>query len=338
MASELITIAIDAMGGDAGPDVTVPACLRALESHKNLALILVGRPDALAACPTHPRLRIHPASEEVLAGDPPSSVLRRKLDSSMRVALMLLRDGEADGCVSGGNTGALMALSCLVVKTFPGIKRPAIMASYPTRTEREVRVLDLGANVDCTPQQLYQFAVMANAATRAVDAVDQPKIGLLNVGSEVIKGNDQVKQADALLSENKALNYLGYIEGNALFSGEVDVVVCDGFVGNAVLKACEGSIKLLFDEVRAAARRNALSCLASPILKWILKPVAKKLNTSRRNGGCLLGLKGLVMKSHGGASVEGYAYAIGNALRAVEHNLADSVRSGIQNMEKASES
>lgn len=334
MGNHLITIAIDAMGGDAGPDVTIPAALLALKQHPRLRLILVGHPDKLSAAPQHDRLTIHPALEEVLAQDAPSSVLRRKKDSSMRVALEVVRDGQADACISGGNTGALMALARMVLKSFDGILRPAIMARYPTRTEKEVRVLDLGANVDCSPEQLYQFAVMASAAAKAVDEIPNPSVGLLNVGSEAIKGNEQVKAAHVLLSADNTLNYRGFIEGNDTFSGEVDIVVCDGFVGNAVLKACEGSIKLIFDEVRAAARRSWLSMLAGPVLKWVLAPMRQKLDPARRNGGCLLGLQGLVIKSHGGASVEGFAHAIRNTVNAVEHDLAGCVHSGIQQMEK----
>jgi phosphate acyltransferase len=333
------TIAIDAMGGDHGPDVIVPAAFLALKRHKHLELVLVGDQKILQAkiagrsLQYHSRLRIKHATEQVLMDESPAKALRTKKDSSMRVAINLVKKGEALACVSAGNTGALMATARFVLKTIPGINRPAIVASLPTRNPKKgVRVLDLGANVDSNAEYLYQFAVMGSVVASAIDNIANPKVGLLNVGSEEIKGNEKVKSVAQMLTAQKAINYIGYVEGEDIFKGEVDVVVCDGFVGNAVLKSLEGVLKLVAYYVKKAFYKNFLTKLAALAALIVLRNVAKQVDPGRYNGASLIGLRGIVIKSHGGANVNAFANAIEEAMLEVEKDVPRRISNEVSRM------
>lgn len=327
-----IVIAIDAMGGDHGPEVTVPAAISALTTHAQLALILVGDSAVLEpllaqqAGKTTERITIRHASQQVAMDESPSQALRTKKDSSMRVAINLVKEGLAQACVSAGNTGALMATARFVLKTLPGIDRPAIITAFPTVHEgKQVRILDLGANVDSYADHLYQFAVMGSVLVSQLDRIPAPRVGLLNIGQEEIKGNDQVKQTAQLLSDSKVINYYGYIEGDEIFSGEVDVVVCDGFVGNVALKAMEGVARLIVNFAREEFKRNLYSRIAAFFSLPILNRLKKRLDPGRRNGASLIGLQGIVIKSHGGANVMAFAQAIHEAVIEVEHDIPSKI-------------
>ena len=310
-----VTIAVDAMGGDHGPRVTVPASLRFVEDTPDGAIILVGLEPALRAAldaarsPARDRITIRAATEVVEMHEPPAEALRRKKDSSMRVAINLVKDGTAQACVSAGNTGALMAISRFVLKTLPGIDRPAIASQLPTRIG-VTTALDLGANVNCTPEQLVQFAVMGSALVSAIDGVERPTIGLLNIGEEDIKGNDVVKQAGELLRASR-LNFYGNVEGDDIYKGTTQVVVCDGFVGNVALKTSEGLARMLADFLREEFTRNAFRKTLAVFALPILNSFRRRVDPRRYNGATLIGLKGIVMKSHGGAD----ALAFCNALK-----------------------
>lgn len=320
------------MGGDIGPAATVPAALLALQRHTSLQLILVGDQEILqkelqaqkAADPL--RLTIHHATQSVAMDESPSHALRSKKDSSMRVAIDLVKENAAQAAVSAGNTGALMATARFVLKTLPGIDRPAIMASLPTMIpNKEVRVLDLGANVDSSANNLFQFAVMGSAVASAIENIPRPKVALLNIGEEEIKGNEQVKTTAQLLSESKDINYVGFVEGDGIFSGQVDVVVCDGFVGNITLKASEGVARLLIHYLKQAFFKNWYTQLIALLAKPILTALGKELDPGRRNGATLVGLQGIVIKSHGGANVNAFANAIDEAVRQVEKNIPERI-------------
>lgn len=324
-------ISIDAMGGDFGPSVTVPAALSVLQEEPNLRLIFVGLPDVLESIfkkiePMHSdRWEIVPASEVVAMDESPAIALRSKKDSSMRVAIDLVKSGRAQACVSAGNTGALMATARFVLKTLPNIDRPALMTRFPTITHRETRVLDLGANVDSLPAHLMQFAVMGSIVAESVDGCVQPTVGLLNVGEEDIKGNEQVKGAAALLSQCKHINYAGYVEGDAIFNGKVDVIVCDGFVGNVTLKACEGMAKLITTFAKETVSKHWWSkLLVLPALP-VLKNLKHQMDPRKRNGASLLGLNGIVIKSHGGADLVAFACAVREAILQVEKNVPERI-------------
>lgn len=311
--SAAITIALDAMGGDHGPAAVVPAALRALSRHPGLQLILVGERAALeAALPAGDdrleRLSIQHASETVGMDEPPAQALRLKKDSSMRVAINLVREGRASACVSAGNTGALMATARYVLKTLPGIDRPAIITAIPA-LQGHTHMLDLGANVDCSAEHLSQFAAMGSILATAVDNIERPRIGLLNVGAEQIKGNDQVKEAARLLEQSE-LNYIGYIEGNDIYGDRVDVIVCDGFVGNVSLKTSEGVARMIAEYLREEFRRTLYNRLVGLVALPILKKLKQRIDPRRYNGASLLGLQGIVIKSHGGADAIAFANAI----------------------------
>lgn len=320
------------MGGDIGPDVTLPAALIALEKHPNLKLILVGDKDVLGAKLTalqnknKDRIEIYHASEQVMMDESPAKALRTKKDSSMRVAINLVKQSVAAACVSAGNTGALMATARFVLKTLPGIDRPAIITSFPTLDpNKEVRVLDLGANVDSEAEYLYQFAVMGSVLASIVSGIESPKVALLNIGSEDTKGNEQVKKAAQLLAENKSINYIGFVEGDDIFKGNVDVIVCDGFIGNAVLKSIEGLVKLMRFYIKQAFARNFFTKLVTLIALPVLKSIRQQLDPDRRNGATLIGLQGIVIKSHGGAKASAFAHAIEEALLEVEKNVPERI-------------
>lgn len=320
-----IIIAVDAMGGDHGPKVTVPAALKVLEQHPDLKLILVGQQEVLGPLVAHQnfgsRLEIQHASETISMDESIAVALRNKKDSSMRVAINLVKEGRAKACVSAGNTGALMATARFVLKTLPGIDRPAIMTALPTCSGKWVRILDLGANVDSTAEQLYQFAVMGSVAASAVENNPKPCVGLLNIGEEEMKGNEVVKKTAELLSQNAAVNYIGYVEGDAVFKGEVDVVVCDGFVGNIMLKAIEGMSKLIGKYVKEEFNRSWLTKFMALICYPVLKRLRRRVDPRRYNGASLLGLRGIVIKSHGSADRIAFAVAIEQAVIQVNKNV-----------------
>jgi len=335
------TIAIDAMGGDYGPPVTVPAALEVLVKYPEIHLILVGDSSVLQKALNsrkydETRLSVLHASQQVEMDELPSQALRTKKDSSMRVAINQLKEGKAQACVSAGNTGALMATARFVLKTLPGIDRPAIISTFPTiNPDKNVRMLDLGANVDSTAENLVQFAVMGSVLASAVDNIHNPKIYLLNIGEEEIKGNEQVKQTAQLLS-NSRLNFVGYIEGDALHSGEADVIVCDGFVGNVALKTTEGVARLIARMMKEAFMRNMLTKLIGLLVKPVLKSFIKRIDPSRYNGATFIGLNGTVVKSHGGANIQAFSRAIEEAVMGVEKNVPERIRHEVEQLLKSS--
>jgi glycerol-3-phosphate acyltransferase PlsX len=320
-------IAIDCMGGDHGPSVTVPAALRFLEDHPGASLILVGREDALLPLlgkqSDNPRLRLVHASEIVEMDESPALALRGKKDSSMRVAINLVKNGEADACVSAGNTGALMAISRFVLKMLPGIERPAICAPLPT-TSGHTHMLDLGANVDCGPEHLLQFGIMGAMLISAMEHKDRPTVGLLNIGEEEIKGNEVVKAAADLLRES-GLNFVGNVEGHGIYKGEADVIVCDGFVGNVALKTSEGLAQMLGSSLRNEFKRNWLTKLAALIAMSVLNNFKQRFDHRRYNGAILLGLRGISVKSHGSADAFSFGFAIGRAYDAAENRVLERI-------------
>ena len=324
-----VTVAVDAMGGDHGPSVTVPAVLAFLRGTPDARAILVGREDAIRAVlgaagqAFGERLALHPASEIVAMDEPPADALRRKKDSSMRVAINLVRDGRAQACVSAGNTGALMAIARFVLKTLPGVDRPAIASQLPTQ-KGAVTVLDLGANVNCTPEQLVQFAVMGAALASAVEHIERPTVGLLNIGEEDIKGNELVKQTTELLKVS-GLNFQGNIEGNDIYRGTTDVVVCDGFVGNVMLKASEGLAQMLYAFLKAEFTKNPLTRLTALVAYPVLSAFKRRIDPRRYNGATLVGLKGVVVKSHGGADAFSFRHALAKAHAEVTENVLERI-------------
>lgn len=322
------------MGGDHGLKIVIPACVRAARSNPNLKLLLVGDQSQIYThlrkldMASNSQFSIIHASEVVAMDELPSHAMRNKKDSSMRVAINLVKEGRADACVSAGNTGALMATARFVLKTLPGIDRPAIIAELPT-LQGKTRVIDLGANVDSCAEHLFQFAVMGSALIQAVDKKEKPKIAVLNIGVEEIKGNDQVKRTAHMLAECGLMNYVGYVEGDHFYSGQVDLVVCDGFVGNVALKASEGLAKLMLAGLKESFTRNAFAKLAGFLAMPALKHVKKRMDPARYNGASLLGLNGIVVKSHGGASEIAFQYAIEEAILEVKNNVIDLVRDQI---------
>jgi len=316
------------MGGDHGPHVTVPAALQFRRANADVDLVLVGLREAIEAelaqlgAAPGPGLRVLHAAQVVAMDEPPVQALRFKKDSSMRVAVNLVKSGEAHACVSAGNTGALMAISRFVLKTLPAIDRPAIASGVPNSLGGYTYILDLGANVDCTPEQLMQFGVMGAMLVAAVEHKERPSVGLLNIGVEDIKGNDTVKQAAELL-RSSGLNFHGNVEADDIYKGTVDVVVCDGFVGNSVLKASEGVAKMIAGFLRQEFTRNPLRKFSALVAMPVLKALRARMDPGNYNGASLLGLKGIVIKSHGSAD----RYAFGQALRrAVEEVRNDVVR------------
>lgn len=326
------------MGGDHGPSVTVPAALSFLAAEPGAALILVGKSDVIEAelrkgkAVGHPRVTIVNATEVVTMDDTLEVAMRRKKDSSMRVAISLVKEGRAQACVSAGNTGALMAVSRYLLKTLPGVDRPAICTILPNQKDGPTYMLDLGANVDCEPQHLHQFALMGSALVSAMEGKPRPTVGLLNVGEEDIKGNDLVKRTAQLLREDHArgiLNFHGNVEGNDIFEGTTDIVVCDGFVGNVVLKASEGVGRFVKNALTAEFKRNPLNMLGALIASGAIRAFSRRMNPSRYNGASLLGLRGLVFKSHGGENAYGYEFAIKRAYEAVHLDVLARISKAI---------
>ncbi|MDN5862599.1 MAG: phosphate acyltransferase PlsX [Salinisphaera sp.] len=320
-----ITVAIDTMSGDLGHAAVLPAAIKSLDRHPDLGLILVGdRPSlerglAQRKAQESERLRIHHASQVVGMWDPPSKALRTKKDSSMRVAVDLVREGQARACVSAGNTGALMATARFVLKTLAGIDRPAIISPIPSR-DGYTLMLDLGANAECTPEQLFQFAVMGSVLAQAVHGIEQPRVGLLNIGAEETKGNQQIQAAGRLLAAS-SLNYIGHVEGDDVYLGDVDVVVCDGFVGNVALKTSEGLGKLIAQFLREEFSRNLLTRMAAVAAMPVLHSFRRRVDPRNYNGATFLGLQGIVIKSHGDADSVAFLSAIETALLEVEHSV-----------------
>lgn len=324
----MITISVDCMGGDHGPCITLPACTRFLEQHPDAQLILVGLPDSLKDY-AHPRAKRVFASEVVTMDDPLETALRRKKDSSMRIAIAQVKEGSAQAAVSAGNTAALMAISRYLLKTLDGIDRPAIAGQIPNAKGHGTTVLDMGANVDCAPEHLVQFAVMGSALVSVLSGNENPSVGLLNIGEEAIKGNEVIKKTGELLRAAKAsgdLNFYGNVEGNDIFKGTTDIVVCDGFVGNVALKASEGLAGMIVDFLRKEFSRNLLTKMAAIVAYPIIAALKKRMDHRRYNGGALLGLRGLVFKSHGSADALAFGFALARAYDAARNNLLERVR------------
>lgn len=329
------TISVDAMSGDLGPGVVVDAALYALRQYPALNLILVGDRAVLDellqrhkhASPVLDRLEVHHTTEVVTMDDVPSLALRNKKDSSMRVSINLLKEGRSQACVSAGNTGALMATARFVLKMISGIERPAICTALPSR-QGHTFMMDLGANVNCSSEHLYQFGAMGSVLVNAVDDIERPRIGLLNIGEEQNKGNDVVKQAHELLG-NSSLNYIGYVEGNDIFGDKADVVVTDGFVGNVALKTIEGVANYIRENLVHEFKSDPLSRLAGLIALPVLRRFKRKVDPRRYNGASLLGLQGIVVKSHGGADRVAFANAIKIAMLEAQHNVIETIDSQI---------
>jgi len=326
-------LAVDAMGGDHGPSVTVPASLDFLAAHPGTELLLVGLEGpvtaelARAGASSHPRIRLVPATEVVGMDEDIRSAIRNKKHSSMRVAIDLVKDGAANACVSAGNTGALMGTAKFVLKTLPGIDRPAICAVLPTRKGRAY-ALDMGANADCTPEHLLQFAIMGATLVEAVEERPNPTVGLLNIGSEEIKGNDVVKKAGELLRRSH-LNFHGNVEGDDIYKGTTDVVVCDGFVGNVALKTSEGIAKMMGDFLKEEYLRNPLTRLAALVSMPVIKAFRRRVDHRHYNGAALLGLRGIVVKSHGSADRLAFATALARAHAEATHGLNERIAAEI---------
>jgi glycerol-3-phosphate acyltransferase PlsX len=328
-----VTIAVDVNGGDEGADVSVPAALSMLRQYADLRLILVGRRESIEPLVTghgavNERVRIEDARQIVEMCESPGDALRKKKDSSMRVAINLVKDGQADACVSAGNTGALMATARFVLKTIPGIDRPAIMAVLPTKFGRTY-MLDLGANADCTSDQLFQFAVMGSVVVNGIEDIVQPRVGLLNIGVEDIKGNDTVRGAAELLAQSD-LNYVGFVEGDAIPDQKADVIVCDGFSGNVALKTMEGTARLVRHFMLEEFRSGLYGRLAGLISWPVLRSLSKRVDPRRYNGASLVGLNGIVIKSHGSADVVAYQQAMHTAIVEVEKRVPEQIRSLIK--------
>jgi glycerol-3-phosphate acyltransferase PlsX len=324
------------MGGDFGPQVTVPASLTCLRKNPNLKLIMVGDEAVLSSMLSQAkiefkdRISIQHASQVVEMDESPQKALKNKKDSSMRVAINLVRDGLADACVSAGNTGALMATARFVLKTIPGIDRPAIISTLPS-TFGHTHMLDLGGNVDSSAEHLYQFAVMGEEVVKAVENIERPRVGLLNIGEEDMKGNEQVKAAAKLL-ENSSLNYIGYVEGNSINAGnvQVDLIVADGFVGNVALKSIEGAAKMISTKLKQTFSKNIFTKLVGLIAYPVLTAFKDSIDPRLYNGASFVGLRGLVIKSHGGADALAFETAIHLAEVEVEHGVIRKISAKLE--------
>ena len=325
----LLTVSLDAMGGDYGLVVTVPAAIASLAEHSNLALILVGDQDKIRnelAKHTYPdadRMQVQHASQIVEMDDKPAQAMRFKKDSSMRIAINLVKEGCADACVSAGNTGALMATARFVLKMLPGIDRPAICGLLPT-IPGFCHMLDMGANVDSSADNLFEFAVMGSVLASAVNNIERPSVALLNIGEEEIKGNEIIKEASRLLSDSQ-LNYIGYVEGDGVYQGKANVVVCDGFNGNIALKSSEGVAKMISFKIKQAFTRNIFTKMVAVIAMPVLKSFRKTIDPRRYNGASLLGLQGIAIKSHGGADVLAFKTAINQAVIEIENRVPERI-------------
>lgn len=326
------------MGGDHGPSVIVPAVLHSAKQHPNIHFILVGDQAVINAaltqanqCVNHDRITIHHASECVTMHEHPVHALKRKKNSSMRLCVDLVKAGTVHACVSAGNTGALLAIAHYVLRTLPGVNRAGLITSIITKRKgQRVYMIDLGANVDSTPKHLHDFAVMGSVMLAATQQITSPKVGLLSNGHEDVKGNQLAKKTAGLLDKS-SLNYVGYIEANNIMDGDIDLVVCDGFVGNVTLKTMEGTTHFLKQHLNQAIQNNLLLKIIAFMLKPILKTTLKELNPQQYNGASLLGLNGIVIKSHGGANIEGFSHAINEAVREANQNISELIRDKISN-------
>jgi len=330
------------MGGDQGPLVTIPSAIMAIKTLPNLHLILCGDETLITTelarlnisqqdLAQHKQLSIFATTQTVAMDEKPAFALRSKKDSSMRKALDLVHDGKAQACVSAGNTGALFSMAHFVLKTLPGVERPALISSLPTHDDdKHVFMLDLGANVFCDSHVLYQFGVMGSVMAQQVDGIDKPRIALLNMGEEAIKGSDHIKQAALELTENSGINYIGFIEGSDIFSNKADVIVCDGFVGNVTLKTCEGVARLVYQKSKTLFNQNLLVKLLTFVVKPSLKKMFKSMNPDQYNGASLIGLRGIVVKSHGNANARAFYSAIMEAVKEVERQVPEKIKSSLE--------
>ncbi|WP_415884796.1 phosphate acyltransferase PlsX [Neptuniibacter sp. QD37_6] len=333
--SDYYTIAVDVMGGDFGPRVTIPATFDALARHSRLSAKLIGHSDVIqpflnglnpdVSC----RVDVVHAPDTISMSAKPSQTLRNGQESSMYKAIQLVEEGSAQACVSAGNTGALMVLGRYILRMLPGVDRPAIISSVPT-AKGHCYLLDLGANVDCSAEHLLQFAIMGSVMTAAVENIESPRVGLLNIGQEQLKGNEQVKLASRLIQEQGGLNYVGYIEGDDLYAGNADVVVCDGFVGNIALKSSEGLARLINQKVQASFKQGLYRKFLALLARPVLSDLKKQMDPSRRNGASLLGLQGIVIKSHGSANQQCFGYALDQAVAEIEQDIPRKICSEIE--------
>lgn len=330
--STLKRIAVDVMGGDYGPSVTVPAALKSLAAHSELFLVLVGDrsqiEEHLSRSPIQLRQRLEIVHTSLNIGNntKPESVLRKYKDSSMYLCVDMVKDKRVDACVSAGNTGALLLTGRHLLKTIPGISKPAIIATVPVPTSnRRCYLLDVGANINTDANQLVEFAVMGSVLASALDGIAQPRIGLLNIGQEEYKGTEQIRLAAQLLEKLSFLNYIGFVEGNEIFSGRVDVVVCDGFVGNVTIKTSAGVVKVISKLLQEKTLKNWLTRIAGKIASPLLRPLTDQINPARYNGASLLGLQGIIVKSHGNALTDGFFYAIEQAVKEVIDNVPELI-------------
>ena len=331
-----LTIALDIMGGDHGPPVILEAAVKAVKSHPNIHFIFCG--DAAFIGPVfdqlspeeQKRITISHCEQVVEMGEAPTSALRHKKSSSMRRAIDLVESKEASACVSAGNTGALLTLAFYVLKTLPGIDRPALVSTMPTASHHKVFLLDLGANVNCNAEVLFQYGVMGSVLAQEVAGIAAPRVALLNVGEEDIKGNAQVKHADQMFQGAQGLNYIGYVEGDDIFTDHADVVVTDGFTGNVALKSAEGLAKLVINEVKRQSQSNFLSRVMARIALPLLKSIYNRVNPDQYNGASLIGLRGIVIKSHGNASVDAFYYAILQAIKEAQMRVPEKIKTKIE--------
>ncbi len=332
-----LTLALDVMGGDKGPLITIPAAVLAVQNMPSLHLILCGDESVITQqleilnFSNHPQLSILATSQVVAMDEKPAVAIRSKKDSSMRKALDLVHEGKAKACVSAGNTGALFSIAHFVLKTLPGVERPALISSLPThRKDKHVFMLDLGANVFCDSNVLYQFAVMGSVMAEEVDGIKAPRIALLNMGEEEIKGSDHIKLTAQHLNANDAINYIGFVEGNDIFSNKADVIVCDGFVGNVALKTCEGVAKLVFNRLQEVLSQHFFARFIGQLIAPTLKKLFKTLNPDQYNGASLIGLRGIVVKSHGNANVQAFLSAINEAVQEVQRQVPDKIKAKLE--------
>ena len=325
------------MGGDQGPHIIVPAAILAINAMPNIHLILCGDSTIISQELTkhqvteHPQLSIVHTSQVVEMDEKPSVALRTKKNSSMRIALDLVEKGKAQACVSAGNTGALFTMAHIILKTLPGVERPALITSLPTHDEnKHVFMLDLGANVICDAEMLYQFGVMGSVLAEEVDGVTSPRVALLNMGEEDNKGSDHIKLAATKLQQNSEINYSGFVEGNDIFNNKAEVIVCDGFVGNVALKTCEGVARLLYDKLQHISKRNLFAKITGKLLTSTIKKMLKPLNPDQYNGASLIGLRGTVVKSHGNASTKAFFAAIIEAVKETERQVPDKITTKLE--------
>ncbi|CCQ12184.1 Phosphate:acyl-ACP acyltransferase PlsX [Pseudoalteromonas luteoviolacea B = ATCC 29581] len=336
-----LTIALDMMGGDYGPRSSILAAVKAVNQNSHINLILCGNEHVITEgldkldSLNHPRLKIRHCHEIVTNCCEPAQALRRKKDSSMRVALDLVKSGEAQACVSSGNTGALFFMATHVLKLLPGVKRPALISAVPTETKDPAYLLDLGANVFCEPQTLFQFGLMGSVVASQRLSIERPRVSLLNIGSEDIKGHDGIKQAAELMRKCPQLNYIGYSEGSDIFTGKAHVIVCDGFVGNVALKTCEGIAKLILHKFTKALKKHVFYKVLAFALRPVIKKMYKRVNPDQYNGASLVGLRGIVVKSHGNASSKAFLAAIEEAAREVERQIPEKIQAAFTQLNVA---